>query len=265
VNIEITPIGVSAVASSGETTSFLVRIDEESILIDAGSNSARSIYDMGQRVEQLRVVYISHVHGDHMLGLPGLVFTRSVEERASGYEFEPLRIVGDSSVISAAKEALSLFYPERDFNVSFETSVALEGKSGTAIALRTFEVDHAVPSYGLVISIDGVPVLGFTSDTLPCEALSRNLDGVQIALVECFGTDERFGAIARSAKHLTASDARRLAAEIKPVVAIPYHMHVPYQQPGVDRDALLRELGRTDGVSWMYPEVGIPIVVAVAP
>jgi ribonuclease Z len=52
---------------------YLLRFDDERILFDPGEGTQRQLALAGEAVAQLTRICISHFHGDHCLGLPGVV------------------------------------------------------------------------------------------------------------------------------------------------------------------------------------------------
>ena len=71
------------------TTSLLISYRKENILVDCGEGTQKQIRRAGISPAKITRIFISHWHGDHVLGLPGLIQTMS----AVGYE-KTLRIYG---------------------------------------------------------------------------------------------------------------------------------------------------------------------------
>jgi ribonuclease BN (tRNA processing enzyme) len=259
----LTPIGTSAVAFSGETTCFLLDIDGFRLLVDAGTNPARTLFEYGLKLTDVDYVYISHVHADHMQGLPSLVFTRTVQERTATRAVSQLTIVAGPEILPEAQKALTTFYPDRKFAIQWDEHLTAVTAGDHAVELSLFRVHHTVPCYGFTLRVDGDPAFGYTADTAPYAGLAGELAGVPNVLVECFGTAAQFGELTRTAQHLTAHDAHDLVTELKPRLAVPFHMHAPYQREGAPRDSLLAELVGNDGAIWRYPVPGEPIMFDV--
>lgn len=259
--MKIVPIGFSAVAFAGETSCFLLQDDDGSILLDAGTNPAFSLAQLGYSTIDLTAVYVSHVHADHMQGLPSLIFTRSVQARSAEREVPPLAVVAAPDVLSVAQQLVTLLYPERQFPVDW-----LEANTAAPVigpfTLEAFRVDHAVPSFGVSVLRGSRKVCSYTSDTALCDEVVRGCSDSQALIVECFGTTTQFGQLAAGGKHMCAADASQLAAIVKPDVAVPYHMHAPYRDPA-KRQSLLEELHSVFPGPWEYPEVGKPIEIPV--
>lgn len=56
-------------------TSLLIRQEGKSILIDCGESTQVALHLCGWSVKQIDHILITHFHGDHVVGLPGLLMT----------------------------------------------------------------------------------------------------------------------------------------------------------------------------------------------
>ena len=57
------------------TTSFLVKDEDCSFLIDGGSSSLVRLKQMGTSISQIEAIFISHFHGDHFGSIPFMVIS----------------------------------------------------------------------------------------------------------------------------------------------------------------------------------------------
>ena len=71
-------------------TSLLVRHGGKSILIDCGESTQVALHLCGWSVKQIDHIFITHFHGDHVVGLPGLLMTMGNNSRT-----EPVHIWGN--------------------------------------------------------------------------------------------------------------------------------------------------------------------------
>ena len=61
-------------------SSFLLNYRDEGILFDCGENTQRQLKIAGIKPTKITKVLISHWHGDHVFGLPGLIYTLGMSE-----------------------------------------------------------------------------------------------------------------------------------------------------------------------------------------
>lgn len=59
---------------------LLVRLDEGDVLVDPGEGTQRQLTLAGLSVSRLSAICLTHLHGDHCLGLPGVVQRLSLDE-----------------------------------------------------------------------------------------------------------------------------------------------------------------------------------------
>lgn len=123
------------------------------ILMDCGEGAQRQMMTTSVSPMKIDLVLITHLHGDHFLGFPGLVQSMSLNGRE-----RPLLLAGPKGIATSWKKALSMCY----FNPRFDVEV-LEMLPGDEISfrdhrIRCIEADHSVPT--LSYRIDEPPRRG---------------------------------------------------------------------------------------------------------
>lgn len=124
-------------------SSVAVKRGKEVILFDCGEGTQRQFQKSKLSYMQISKIFITHFHGDHFLGIPGLVQTMQLNDRES-----PLHIYGPKGMIDLTKQLLSLGY----FKPSYEI-FAHEIDEGDELdfkdyKIKPFRVSHGVPSIG---------------------------------------------------------------------------------------------------------------------
>ncbi|MEF8833192.1 MAG: ribonuclease Z [Candidatus Thermoplasmatota archaeon] len=113
----------------------------EVILFDCGEGSQRQLMKSSLSFMQVDKIFITHFHGDHFLGVPGLVQSMNMNDRE-----EPLYIYGPEGTVSLLKDLLSKGY----FGAGFPIRIAeLEPQARLNFPdyhIVTFRPDHNVPS-----------------------------------------------------------------------------------------------------------------------
>lgn len=89
---------------------YLKMLDHH-MLIDCGEGTQIQMQRYKIKKSKIKHIFISHVHADHMLGLPGLLFSMSLMQRT-----EPLNIYGPEALF----EILDLFTKNTDSALRFE-------------------------------------------------------------------------------------------------------------------------------------------------
>lgn len=74
-------------------SSQVVTINDRHHLIDCGEGTQMQLLRYKVRLSRLDAIFISHLHGDHILGLPGLLNTLSLYERSN-----PLKLFAPSAL-----------------------------------------------------------------------------------------------------------------------------------------------------------------------
>jgi len=121
--------------------SVAVRLGSNIILLDCGEGTQRQIQHVNMSFMKIRLILITHFHGDHFLGIPGLLQTMSLNDRK-----DPLEIVGPVGMEEMGKTLLGLGYFKAGFPIEF-----LEMKSGDELerdghTISSIEVDHTIPT-----------------------------------------------------------------------------------------------------------------------
>lgn len=147
-NIKITFLGTggSWPAPKRGLPSLAIQIDEITNLFDCGEGTQKQI--MKSKVSFMRVnnVFITHFHGDHFLGLLGLIQSMSFNNRT-----EPLNIYGPPGAIKILSNALNVGYYTLGFDVKITQLEPFRTYDFDKFLIRTHWNDHPVPalSYSL--------------------------------------------------------------------------------------------------------------------
>jgi len=221
-------------------------------LLDAGTVGARLTL-AGQR--RLRFVLLSHLHFDHIRGLPTLA-----DNLAEGFD-EPIVVAATEPVMQGLMDHVfnNKIYPnffalpDRNHPV-LVAHILQPGKPVTIghLDIIPIPVNHAVPTVGFLVR-DREGAFLYSGDTYQTEEiweLGRTIPDLKAAFIEASFPDES-GELARKSKHLTPSlffqEFQKLGRPDLPVYA--YHMK-PSVRPqietqisrlGIERVAFLEE------------------------
>ncbi len=133
-------------------TSLLVRHQGKSVLIDCGESTQVALHLCGWSVKQIDHILITHFHGDHVVGLPGLLMTMGNNGRT-----EPVHIWGNPG-LQQILDGLLVVCPQLPFAVICHdvTENGYQFSLG-ALQAQALPVEHRVPclAYSLSLSRSG--------------------------------------------------------------------------------------------------------------
>ena len=117
---DVIPLGVGSAIPTRDRhlAGTIVRREGRSVLFDCGEGSQLQLVRGNLTRGRLDAICITHLHGDHLYGLPGLVTTLALLERD-----DPLTIVGPSGLEDVVRAMPGLQNDWLPFDLSF---VALE-------------------------------------------------------------------------------------------------------------------------------------------
>ena len=77
MSFEITVLGCGSASPTSyrNHTSQVVQVQDRCFLIDCGEGTQLQLRKNKIRMQKIQAIFISHLHGDHYFGLPGLLST----------------------------------------------------------------------------------------------------------------------------------------------------------------------------------------------
>lgn len=134
-------------------TSLLVRIDGKMLLIDCGEGTQVTAKILGWGFKSIDTICFTHLHADHIAGLPGFLLTIGNYGRT-----EPLTIIGPKG-IEDIYSGLSKIFPEIPFEVEIkELFLTDENPESSEINLGKFSIkamlmDHKITCFSYVLEL----------------------------------------------------------------------------------------------------------------
>ena len=136
----------------------LINIKGRKILIDCGEGTQVSMRMISSGFKSIDIICITHIHGDHIIGLPGLLGTIGNSGRT-----ESLTIIGPKGIKEAVEGLMVITkYLPYEVNViedirKVQFNIEKEGLKATeeegSLVLETLECDHSAPCIGYSLYI----------------------------------------------------------------------------------------------------------------
>lgn len=188
-------------------TSLYVRHQGHALLIDCGEGTQTALKAAGQKSKPIDVILITHVHADHIAGLPGLLLTMGNDGRTA-----PVTIYGPEGLTEIVR-SLCVIAPEITFPVNVcELKEAHTRFKCIGLTVDAFPLEHRLPCYGYCFMLErkgkfnarragelGVPVTAW-------KLLQRGES------VEGFTPEDVMGEARKGIKLLYATDTRPVPA-----------------------------------------------------
>lgn len=131
-------------------TSQIVNHDEHYFLLDCGEGTQLQLRRYGIKFQRINHIFITHLHGDHCLGLPGLLSTMHLLGRTKA-----LNIYCNSALRPAIELQLKASHSRLRFPVEWN-DLSYDGPKvimeNNKIEVTSFPLNHRVPCCGFRIS-----------------------------------------------------------------------------------------------------------------
>ncbi|KAN0022731.1 hypothetical protein ACTFIU_005467 [Dictyostelium citrinum] len=196
------------------TGNFITLKDGSNLLLDAGESTFGQLYrffgpiEVKKQLINLKMIWISHLHADHHLGIPNLMEKRQQYSKELNVEIKPLVIIGPNSIVQWIKDLSSII--EMNFigiTIGKETDEFYEiCKSLDIKCVTMVPVIHCNFAFGIVIEWNDGFKLSYSGDTRPCKFLSEMGKHSSVQIHEAtFEDEKRNDAISK--RHSTVGEA----------------------------------------------------------
>ncbi|MCL1904773.1 MAG: ribonuclease Z [Methanomassiliicoccaceae archaeon] len=266
VDVLFAGTGASVPSRERSLPCVAVRSNKDIILFDCGEGSQRQLMISPFSFMRIKAVFVSHLHGDHFLGLPGLLQTMNMSSRK-----DDILLVGPKGFEKAMRCMMKACGGEVSYRIDIVEAKAGDKFVFKEFVVNVFKVSHNVPALGFAFeenerpgkfdrakatslglrpgpdftrlqkgeTVDGVEprdVIGpvrkgrrivYTGDTERCSGIVKAAKGADVLIHEA--TYSRTDAeLAKEHKHSTAYDAATTAKEADVSVLVITHMSNRY-------------------------------------
>lgn len=150
MRFEVTVLGTnSALPCFGRNpSSQLLNHNDRLFLIDCGEGTQMRLIECDVRYMRIDYIFISHLHGDHVYGLPGLINTMSSQGRQN-----PLTVFGPTGIKELTETVLRLSESRVLFPIEF---MELKGEGfrrifeNERLRVDTFPLRHRISTQGYI-------------------------------------------------------------------------------------------------------------------
>lgn len=252
-DIEVTLLGTGHPEPSLDRfgAATLVKAGDNLILVDAGRGVLQRLYQLNVPYDEIDAIFLTHLHSDHVVGLPDLWLTGWLMSRRD----RPLQIFGPAGTKNLIENLREAFSFDIDIRISDDNSPVAgsilqvtEIEDGyvydnDSIRVAAFDVDHRPVSPALGYRVEyGERKVIISGDTRYSANLIENAMDVDLLIHEVAGASEvaltTIPGIQRAfAHHTTAQQAGQIFSITKPKLAAYSHVIMI----GVDEAYLMSE------------------------
>lgn len=226
-NMDLVLLGTGGPVSDGKRAASctLVTGPEGHLLFDCGPGAGLRLGEVGLPAAKLDAIVLSHLHMDHCLELPSIVFGAFLQGRK-----DPMPVFGPVGTRALGENLFDRCFPylsglvknvtKNDLRVEYheysESRLPVPGK----LEVTSAPVSHGnVSAYGFRVS-NGQNSAAISGDSEPCEALVQLADSVDALVQDCAFPDS----VGRVLGHTLPAGVGELAARARPRRVILTHL-----------------------------------------
>ena len=218
---KLTFLGCGDAFSSGGrfTTCFLVDTGELRFLVDFGVTAMAATKRAGVELDEIPLIFITHLHGDHVGGLPLLLLEAALVHKRTA----PLTIAGPPGLRAHLPKLTDALFPGTPLELPFELTVLeLPPDLRTdvlGVGVTPHLVKHAptIVCTGLRFELDD-KILAYSGDTVWTDTLPQLAQNADLFICDAYTYDQA------TAQHLDYATIRDRFAELGPKRLILTHL-----------------------------------------
>ena len=217
-------------------TSIAILVRGQPYLFDFGSGIVRRLNEAKIDLKSIKTVFLTHLHTDHTIGYPDLIFTTWVKRRNT-----PLEVYGPPGLEHMTKHIREAY--KEDIRVRLEglepindtghfvnvheiqTGIVFEDSN---IKVEAFSANHGLlEAFGYRVSTPD-KIIVISGDTAPSSELIESYSKCDVLIHEVY-SEEAFRELPESwkeyhrAMHTSTHELGEIANKVKPKLLILYH------------------------------------------
>lgn len=213
--------GGATATDQRDNTSFLIKSGEERILIDCPGSIVHKLKRAGEKPDEVGLLLLTHIHPDHIYGLPSLVHSLMLVEKK-------ISIYGSQETIAFVAKLLDLFELRkaqiRYQTVLFPVEPGEERIISAGIRLKAIRTPHHFSSLAYLLIIEEAQKWLFSGDTPPHPPLWSEAQRIDLLIHEASAPHRFFEAYPElKAMHTSSYELGYYAARAGVKRLIPCH------------------------------------------
>ncbi|MHC1680624.1 MAG: ribonuclease Z [Methanomassiliicoccales archaeon] len=144
--------GGSVPTTKRNTVSIALRLGPEVLMFDCGEGTQRQLMASSVSFMKITRIFITHHHGDHFLGLPGLIQSMNFYGREAA-----LDIYGPQGTEEMVRNILGLGIFDRKYEVEGHDLSPGDVVKGDGYRVLAFKANHTTPALGYAFQEDDRP------------------------------------------------------------------------------------------------------------
>ena len=147
LELNILGCGSATMTPRHQPSCQVLNVRDNLMMIDCGEGAQLAVRRMKLKLMRMNHIFISHLHGDHCFGLPGLISTMALLNRTNSLTIHTFK---DGAELFG--QMLDYFCRERPFEVRFNVIDTHKRViwEDDALTVTTFPLVHRVPAVGFL-------------------------------------------------------------------------------------------------------------------
>lgn len=250
---------------SGPATAIVV--NDTSYLVDLGPGVVRRAAAAAEKgiaslaANRLQTAFLTHLHSDHTVGYPDLIFTTWVQGRRA-----PLEVYGPAGLADMTKHIMQAWQADIDIRTK-----GLEHRTTIGLDVKAHDIKPGVVYEDANVKVTAFPnahgewtdTFGYrfdtadrsiviSGDTNPSDALIQQCRKCDVLIHEAYSDEYRPADMAnwleyRSKYHTTTSQLAQIAAKTNPGLLIIHHRGVGLRGREIPEEQYITEVHRGYG------------------
>jgi len=138
-------------------SSLIVRCNGTTVLVDCGEGTQIPLQELGWGFKDINIILFTHYHGDHITGLPGIIY-----QMVNANRTEDLYIYGPPGILVVENLFNAVFPKKLPFRVFFnilnaKDSIPITQTNLNGMIIRNTNIEHSTPCYGYSFEVERHP------------------------------------------------------------------------------------------------------------